>query len=165
MPTLPTTEKAIRDRMIDVMEALVARIDAGDRFVAYRNEDRADFIEHCQANAEASLRWFQVRTLGGHKPPAVTNTDIAELLVTFEIIVAYPQDGRFGDLQALGRDDAFELDKFQIDVATGMCARANFQPPNPDACWRASEIDDRLIGDGVDFLVMRHTLSYVRSLP
>lgn len=164
-PTFPalavaTTRKLIRDRMIDVVEGLIPALYAGDRFRAYRNEDLADFIKYAEANAGSSFREFQIRDTGEKLQPEVSNTDIAEMRITLTIIVAYPQNARTGDNEALDRDDAYNSDLDLIDLATGLFGRANFQPPNPDACWRESLIPERLYRNGVDFLVITHTLSF-----
>lgn len=163
MSTLPTTADLIRDRMIDVIEQLVPTVLPGDAFVRSTNEGLADFIAECEANPSGALRRFQVRDTGDDPVPLVTNSDIDEAMVTFEIYVAYPQDERAGDKNALDRDTASSRDANAIKHAVGLWGRANFSPPYPDACWRGDVPRPRRIGKGVDFLIIRQTMSFQRA--
>ena len=52
-----------------------------------------------------------------------------------------------------------------IKFAVGLQGRANFAPPNPDATWRSDVPIPRIVGKGVDFLQIRQTMSFMRSMP
>lgn len=160
---IETTAESIRDRAIAVIEGLVARVIGTDRFVAYRNEYGADFRHAAEAYPTKAWRWFQVRDDGNDEPPAVSNTDFEERKITLVVLVAYQQNHRAGPDNALDRDDAMSADQHQIEHAIGMCGRANFAPPNPDACWRSGRTT-RIVGNGVDFLEITQTMSFRRAM-
>lgn len=160
---MATTEAAIRNRMIDVIRELVPASLSDHRFREMPNEAGADPFQWAIDNPLAAFRAYQVRTSGGSDLPIASDPDVEEWIVTLTIVVAYPQDARAGDGQALSRDDVYEEDKFQIDKATGRLARANFSAPYPDAVWKESRIEERDRRAGVDFLVLTHTLFYLRT--
>ncbi len=163
---ITTTAAAIRDRIYTVIEGLTPSRVSGDRFERYLNELGADFEAWAEAHSTGARRRFQVRRDGGIPAAAVSNNDIEERQVTFRILVAYPQLHRDGPDNAMDRDDSIDADQNAIERAIGMCGRANFtQPLYPDACWREQSLnvsDSR--GNGVDFLEMTITYSYMRAL-
>lgn len=165
MATIPTTADLVRDRIIVVIESLTPAILSKDRFRRYRNEEGANFQKFCEAHPESMLRRFQVRDLGDDPAPLVTNCSIDEKMITFVILVAYPQTDRTGDKGALDRDTAMSRDMHAIKFAVGLQGRANFAPPNPDATWRTDFPSPRVVGKGVDFLQIRQTMSFMRSMP
>jgi hypothetical protein len=130
-------------------------------FVEYRNEGGADFVAWAEANPTAALRRYQVRDTGKPRALGPVNGDQREEVATYQITVAYPQDGRFGDDGALDRDDAMRADQLAFERQFGPLGAANFSPPFPDATWRSMTVA-RKSGNGVDFLVMTMELSYVR---
>ena len=146
MATVPTTPKAIRDRIYTVIEALASLRSADDKFERYRNEGGADFRAWAESNPDACRRRFQVRRDGGIPSALVSNSDIDELFVTFIVSMAYPQTSRDGDAAAMDRDDTMDADLNAIEFAIGMCGRSNFSSSvvatYPDACWRDQEISD-----------------------
>jgi hypothetical protein len=170
LPSFPalntaTTAESIRDRAIAVIEELVPRALADDRFRRYRNEGGADFQRWADKNPAGAWRRFQVRDDGTDQPPSVSNTEIEERRVHLVITLAYPHVHRAGPDNALDRDDAMSLDQHQIEHAIGMCGRANFSAPHPDACWLAEgSSTDREIGDACDFLVIRQTMTFRRTM-
>lgn len=160
-----TLAASIRDRIIAVITALSPSslaTGAGNAFHEYRNEGDGDFIAWAEKNPAAAFRRFQVRDDGTDEPPAVTNMDIEERSVTFEIVISYPQSARTGHKQALSRDDVIAADFRQIDFAVGICGRINFSPPEPDAVPRGitKRIDRR---DACDYLVLTETFTYRRT--
>ncbi len=159
---MPTTEQAIRDRMITVIAALTPTSMPLDRFVAFRNDGNASFSDWAENAPDAAFRRFQVRTLGDTAPPTVSNTDIESVEVNFLISVAYPQNHRAGQGNALGRDDIMEQDRLQIERAIGMQGRANFSGAFPDACWLANLVV-RATGATCDYLVINQTMQFIRS--
>lgn len=165
-----TTAAEIRSRIIDVIRGLARAELASTPFVPYRNEGRGDFRQWCEENPAKALRRFQVRDTGDDQPPAVSNTDHEEREITFVALVAYPQTGRAGQQGALDRDDLMSGDQHRIEFAIGMCGRANFAPPHPDACWRAESSSGarsrtaRLIGENVDYLEITQTMTFRRRM-
>lgn len=163
MPTTPTTAAAIRDRLIAVIAALQPQVDSVLMFEKFDNELAADFRLWADSHPAGAHRKFQVRDVGVDQPPEVSNTDLEERLVTYEISIAYPQDNRWGGDNALDRDDVMGSDQHQIEHAVGMCGRANFTAPTyPDACWRSGKTI-RLSGTACDFLVITQTMAFQRS--
>lgn len=166
MAIYPTTETAIIAHMIDVIRQLVPAANAGDPFRPKDTEDDENgdaFRKWCEDNPASAFRYFQVRRKGDRRSPTASSVDLEERELTVEIIVAYPQTGRAGAGQALSRDAVVESDAFQIERATGMVGISNFTDPNPEASCLETVTDPRLEGAGVDFLVMRHRLIYVRQ--
>jgi hypothetical protein len=167
---IETTAEAIRDRIIAVIAGLVPKTVAGDIFRAYRNEGGGDFQAWAEGNATGCRRRFQVRQLRDRRAPDISNTDFEERMVTFRILVAYPQTHRDGPAAALDRDDALDSDMMQIEHAIGMCGRANLAPPYPDACWRLegngeqSRIAETIEGAVVDIGVMYASYAYRRAM-
>jgi hypothetical protein len=161
--SVATTVESIRDRAIDVIEATAPSVLPSDEFRRYRNEGGADFRVWAERNPAGAWRRFQVRDTGDDEPPEVSNTDVEERRITLVVTVAYPQTSRAGKDGALDRDDAMSSDQHKIEHAIGMCGRANFAPPYPDACWRSGRTE-RVVGDGVDFLVITQTMSFRRTM-
>lgn len=160
---MPTTEEEIRDYMIALIRGLTPRLLEHDRFEVYRDEEDADFVEWTEAHVQGSLRRFQVRSTGSIPPPDVTNTDVEALTVTFQILVAYPQTHRAGRDNARDRDDMMSADLHQIQQTVGLNGYRNFTGigGNPDASWITGE-NSRVIGNGVDYLVIRQTMRFFR---
>lgn len=158
-----TTPEAIRDRALTVVEAITPTLGSDVGFRRYRNEGGADFIAWCEANPRGCLRRVQIRTTLASVTPAVSNTDVEEHELTARVLVAYPQDARFGKNQALDRDDAMDSDQFEIDQVIGMNGKANFSSPFADATWIAGVPGDRIEGTGVDFIELVYTYIYKRT--
>lgn len=165
-----TTAQAIRDRMIAVIEGITPRSLAGDRFRRYRNEGAGKFRPWALAFPGSARRRFQVRQIGDREEPSVSNGDFEERVVSFLVLVAYPQTHRDGPDAALDRDDAIDDDTLDIDYAIGANGRGNFAPPYPDACWhpegngessRIAEIDEDQ--PGVDFAQIYVSYAYRRA--
>lgn len=167
---LATTAESIRDRIIAVIVALTPSLLASDLYVEYRNELGADFRDWCEDNPAAALRKFQVRRIADASPAEVSNSDHEERIVSFRVLVAYPQTHRYGGDNASDRDDVMDADQMKIDYAIGMCGRANLAPPYPDACWRGSGngetsgIRARIEGDDVDFVEIVVSYAYQRTM-
>lgn len=159
-----TTEEAIRDRIIAVIESLTPTFDAASRFRAYRNEGGADFLGWCDANTRAAWRRFQVRGVGDDEPPAVSNLDVEQRVYRVRLLVAYPHDHRAGRDGALDRDDVMRADQHTIERAIGWAGGANFTAPYPDACWmQAEHFVERVPGATVDVLEMRLGFMFYRA--
>lgn len=158
-----TTAAAIRDRAITVISALVP-ISLRERFVAFRNEEGAEFLKWAEANPDAAFRRFQVRDDGNDQPPNVSNSDVEERLVTLAIRIAYPQNSRAGVKNALDRDRVMSEDQFKIEKAVGYSGASNFTSPNPDASWRDGRVR-RVVGNSCDFLEIVQTMGYYRAIP
>ena len=162
--SVATTAESIRDRIIAVIEALTPNHLQDIPYRAWRNEGQANFRAGANAGPAAAFRWFQVRDVGTDGPPEVSNTDVEYRTVIFEILVAYPQTHRYGEDNALDRDDIMSEDQHQIEQAVGLSGYGNFTGSNPHATWREGETE-REVGAGCDFLVIRQTMSFYRAMP
>jgi hypothetical protein len=158
-----TTETAIRDRVIDLIEAIVPAYIPGSGFRRYRHEGNGVFTRWSEDHPGDCFRRVSVRFDGVHHTTAVSNHDHEERLVTVIATIAYPHNGRTGAKQALDRDTAIRLDTDALSLAIGLYSRSNFSSPQPDACWVAGDAV-RVAGDAVDFLVLTNTYRFRRSL-
>ncbi len=161
---MTTTSELVRDRIYTVIEALTPEADARVKFRRYRNEGGANFKAWASDNAAACRRRFQVRDTGEYGQPEVSNTTVDEEIVTFAILVAYPQTSRDGKGAAMDRDDTYDLDKHQIIKAISGAGRANFAWPYPEACPLNPFSPDRDEGNGVDFLEIQITMVFYRTV-
>ena len=159
---MPTTETAVRDRMITVIAALIPSTLPKDRFVEFRNDGDGVFSDWCENSPDGAFRRFQVITLGDTKPPIISNSDAELVEVNFLVSVAYPHNHRAGPGNAKARHSLMEQDRLQIERAIGMLGRANFTDPFPDACWLASN-PVRATGETCDYLVITQTMQLWRT--
>lgn len=164
MSSPTTTAELIRDRMLVVVEGLAPRSQPKILFRRYKPEGRADFIAWAKGAGDAAWRRVHIRTVTDVRL-SIVNSAVEERLVTFEARIAYPQTDRAGKHGALDRDDMAAADTLQVTDAIGERGRENFTTPLPDACWRSSEPPARVVDDGVDFVVLVLSLSYMRAIP
>lgn len=158
-----TTAEAIRDRILTVIEAITPSSLSVDKFRRYRNERGADFVGWAEENQAAAFRRFQVRDDGSDAAPEVSDATTELRSISFTIIVAYPQTNRAGRDAALDRDDLMSADQHAIEHAVGLRGYANFAGAYPNASWTDGSVS-REVGDGVDFLVIRQTMRFYRSV-
>lgn len=160
---MSTTDGAIRDRIVTVIEGLTPTVLAGEIFRAYRNEGDGDFEAWAEEFPNAARRRFQVRVVGDDQPAEVTNLDVELRSATIVLTVAYPQTGRDGKDQALERDDTVAADAQQIEDAIGPRGKANFSAPYAAATifypdWQRDS------GSSCDFLVMTFAVTFYRAM-
>lgn len=165
MPT--TTMTALRDYMIALVKAIqpakLAETDDVD-FVPYRNEGAGDFIDWAEDNPQAAFRRFQIRDTGESSVvPDVNNTDIVGKWVDFEVIVSYPQTLRAGDDAALARDALMTDDERLIDNVIGLQGYPNFVGGSVPNASLTEQRARRVVGKGVDFLVVTLTYHFYRT--
>lgn len=157
-----TTADAIRDRAITVIGELVADSLAETRFLPSRNENEGNFDRWANGNPAAALRRFQVRTRGTDRVPEVSNHDLEEHVVELIVRVAYPKTHRFGDDNALDRDDVIDQDRHAIENAIGLRGAHNFTTPWPDATWLDIPYEPaRETGTACDILVIRQRMAFM----
>ena len=157
-----STAEAIRDRNLDIIEAVDPVSLTSTRFRRYRNEGKGDFRTVMESQPAASLRRFQARNIGNDEPPAVSNMSFEERRLSLEIVIAYPQDHHAGPANALDRDDMIEQDWVEIDTNIGITGRGNFGSTydcTPIGCTKEIER-----GEVCDFLVIRAEFIYQRAL-
>lgn len=154
------TAEAIRDQVYTLVEALTPTTLA-TKFLRYRNELGADFVEWAEKNPAAAFRRFQVREVGEDGEPDVSNSDLEAVETTFEIRIAYPQTHKYGPANAMDRDDVAKQDWKQLKHTLGCDGRANFSSTND--CTPLGATREREEGNAVDFSVIRMRVRYQRS--
>lgn len=159
---MASTAAAIRDRVRTLIEALLPTQLSADKLRSSRNEAGADFQDWAEKNPTSALRRFQARDDGEEDPPEVSNTDIDLRHFSIVVLVAYPQNARYGADQAMDRDDAMDTDWGLINRAIGIYGRANFSGSYD--CTPLGAVKTRIRGAGVDFLEIRARFSYYRQV-
>jgi hypothetical protein len=163
VPSGVTTAAEIRDRILDVIEALTPSAMAHPLFLRYRQEGAGDFYAWCEQQPAASLRRFSVRYFTAPTEPTVSNTDVERVRVQFEVAIAYPQSHRYGGQNSLDRDDVAESDRNQVRNAIGLNGGANFIDPYPPATFVEALATTMLQGQGMDFHVIRQVMEFARN--
>jgi hypothetical protein len=154
-----TTGAAIRDAMIALVEAITPSTHAGDKFIAHREvQPLRDWAE---ANPGGCLRRFSIRSTGQPRPAPVSTTLVEETSDTFEIVVAYPTDGRQGEDWLLDLDDAIESDQTSIHKTIGPPGYASL---TATATVIHEDPFTREDGSPVTFGVIRYRVDWYRSV-
>jgi hypothetical protein len=154
-----TTVAAIRDQMIGLVQALTPSSLSAVKFRVDRAE--LDFREWAAANPASALRRFAITDVGSSEPAEVSNTDVEWRYVTFELVVAYADSGRYGRDYQRDELDVIEQDQHQIEDTIGLRGYGNVT----DATFMrdGSETSREKLG-AVTFLVVRERLGYYRSV-
>lgn len=157
-----TTTKAIRERIIELVRAIVPEILAEDRFRLFRGEGDADFVEAAASQGAGALRLFQVRDTGNWEAPEVSTMNLSGRRVTFEVLVAYPHTNRAGAANALDRDDAIRADERALERLVGLTGYNNFAGAHPNAT-PLETASSRVPGEGVDVLYFQQTFFFYEA--
>jgi hypothetical protein len=154
---MATTAGAIRDAMIELVRDITPAKHATQKFNPYR--EMSDFRTWATATPAQCLRRYSIRNLNDRGAPAVTTGSVEEVSETFEVVVAYPMDGRHGSKFLTGLDDAISSDINQIHHVLHV---AN----SPSGATVLRLTDDREIDEqaGVVFAVIRYRVDYYWSL-
>lgn len=156
------TAENIRDRLYTLLEALTPATDSTVKFRRYRNEWGADFVEAAEKNPAACLRRFQVRQVGGNEMPETSSTIEERIRLILEIRIAYPQSHRYGNQNAMDRDDVIRQDMLKLNASVGLYGRGNFSGSHD--CTPLGATPERETATGVDFLVVTAEYEYLRSI-
>lgn len=154
-----TTPGDLRDLIAALVTATVPALLAKNRFLESKYE--TDFEEWCQRNPDACFRRFSVRNTFNFFQPEMSNTDVEEDIVDFELIVGYPSTYRYGSHAAVDMDAAIQSDKILLKNAVGLDGYGNFTTLATFMVVRASTDIQR--GDGVTFLRMVLPYRFFRS--
>jgi hypothetical protein len=154
---MATTAAAIRNAMLLLVKAITPATHAQQKFDLYREHSdfRANMLEH----PASCLRKVSIRNLNDRGAPAVTTGSVEEVSETFEVVVAYPMDGRHGSKFVTSVDDVISSDINQIHHVLHV---AN----SPAGATVLRLTDDREIDEqaGVVFAVIRYRVDYYWSL-
>lgn len=155
-----TTPGSLRDHIIGLIQNVTPTHLPGTAFRPYRNENRADFMDWCAKNPQSAFRRYQVRDTGAFPNPEVSLTFEEGRRCNYEILVAYPQNGRYGRAQALDRGDIMVEDRHKIETAVGLRGWQNFVGENvPNATWTDGESGHTSSG-AIDFVRIRQEMLY-----
>lgn len=156
------TLEAIRDRVYTLIEALTPSWNPRNKFVRYRNEEGADFRAWVEKNIAGAFRRVQAREASDDNIPLVSDTVTERVQTAIDVLIAYPQTARTGNANAMDRDDVMNQDWKLINAAIGIYGRGNFSGSNdcvPLGCVKSVEH-----ASGVDFLVVRMSVEYLRAI-
>ncbi|TXH41027.1 MAG: hypothetical protein E6Q97_38485 [Desulfurellales bacterium] len=153
---------AIRDRIAELLTAATPSVLGLDRFVEFRNEGDASFLDWCESSAASAFRRFQVRHDGDFARVNVSNGDVEGLTETFTISICYPHDYRAGAQQAISRDKLIDADWHQFNRVCGLYGRGNFFGDH-NATVTSQPAPQRLTGASCDFLVIQQQMYFYRT--
>ncbi len=156
------TVEAIRDQCCTLVEAITPTSLSSDKFRRWRNEGNADFVDAMEKNPTAAFRRFQIRQRGTDELPLVSDTTTERIELTLEWRGAYPQSARYGNANAMDRDDVINQDWKSINYKIGLYGRGNFSSTNDCTPLGATMEMDH--GAGVDYLVLTVRFEYERSV-
>lgn len=154
------TVETIRDRIITLITALTPTSLSGDKFLVSRDESQADFRIASESAPAGCFRRFQVDDDGRDDLPEVSNTDIAQLRVSFTITIAYPNTHRYGVNAGRDRKDVIDEDWRKVNFSIGVYGRANFSSTHDCTPLGARKEVDK--DEKVTYLVI--TAEYLYSL-
>lgn len=111
-----TTPAAIRDVIVARIEALTPPMHGANAYRPHR-QNRVRLRTWAAANPAACLRVFAVEPRGDTAPFEVTMATQEQVRESFDIVIAYPSDHRFGTLE--GVDDVIASDLRHLDYYAG----------------------------------------------
>jgi hypothetical protein len=156
------TIAAIRDRIAELIGAIVPAALSTDRFMPFANEEGASFLDWCESVPTAAFRRFQVRHEGTQNQTEVADGTVEGIATTFVISVCYPHDHRAGAEQAISRDELIEQDWQAINKAAGLYARGNFFDAH-NSTVTSPPVARRVTAEVCDYLVIDQPMFFYRT--
>ncbi len=158
MPT--TTTKLIREQQQTLIAALAPNRMSDVDFREYKDEE--DFRDWAEAHPTAALRKFYIEDVGPYELPTISDTLDEEVITNFEVLVAYPKNGRYstrGNREEM--IDVMTKDMHDIDTAIGLRGGANYVSGQ-----NAALAVDKIIepGEVVDFLLFNYEINFRRDM-
>jgi hypothetical protein len=156
-----TTFEAIRDKQIQVVEALTPTAHSGVKFEAARDEQ--DFREWASSHRAAAFRRFTIVNAFDYQAPEVDTHDVVFERMTAQVVVAYPVGGgRYGAENRRDMRDLIDTDFRQIDRALGPYGQnlGNWVD-GQSLCLRTS-VDVSEDGD-IFFLLLNYEIGFYRA--
>ncbi len=161
MATLTTTTALIRDQQAAVIEALLPGSMSSDSFRQFKDE--TDFRDWAEENSRAALRRFYIEDQFTDEGPTISDTVDEEITTNFEILVAYPRDGRYpGRNNRSDMLDIMTADLHQIDTAIGHRGSSNYVSGQQKALSLEKIVDEGGT-DAMDFLLFTYEITYRRA--
>lgn len=151
-----TTFETIRENMEALIQGLTPNNLARERFHVERGE--MELRDWAEKNKPASLRRFAIVEAGARENGEVHNYSNREVYCSVQVIVAYPNDFRYGSQNIQDRADVIEADAYQIrDTIADLSSYVSGQRDADDV---SHEIED---GEAATFLIINFDVVYFRS--
>ena len=153
-----TTTQLIREDRRDIIKALSPSQLASAKFREF--DKNGDFRTSSDLNPNTCCRRFQITDLTSDETILSSSATEEEVTTTFEVVVAYPADGRFGRDQISGLEDAIRADQTHIEDRIGAMRYANYPTG-----LRLFQLEDTEVerGEGVYFLVSTYAVNFSRN--
>jgi hypothetical protein len=152
-----TTFEAVRSTQLSLVEGLTPTLLNTVKFVRHRSEQ--DFRLWCTENTQACFRRFAIVDLWEYEPPQVTNNDVEFVEGRQDVLIAYPEDFRFGGDNLRDLRDLMRADQYLIDNSLGHRGTGNYTDAH--AVLESAEHDD---AEGVSFLSLTYVFRFYRSV-
>jgi len=91
-----------------------------------RHNAEQDFRDWCLENAQACFRRFSVVDLFAYEAPSISNTDVEFVEGREEVLIAYPEDYRYGMDNFRDLRDLIRSDQYLIDNSLGHRGTGNY---------------------------------------
>ncbi len=120
-----TTYHDIREDQIAAIVAITPTSLADVKFRAVE-EDADDFRDMAEAQPQGCLRWVSINSLSEQLDSPML--DAVQTMVTAEIVVAYPADGRYGTPKKRMLEKVMREDHKAIESAAGILGYSSIGP-------------------------------------
>lgn len=155
---MTTTAIAIRDLHASLIEAITPASESRTSFRKHRDE--MPFEEWVASNPNAALRRFSIYEDGYRRAPPISNAGVEYRYCALEIMVAYPNNFRYGSSNRSDQEALMVQDAELVEDAIGLRGFANFS----DSTIIASEFSiSRIDADAARFIRINTTHAYYRS--
>ena len=135
---MTTTLTAIIDEQIALIQALTPASLASVQFrVAL---DEMDLEDWADAEPQAAFRRFTIEDVTSYDVPEVSAADVTFEPCDVELVIAYPNDYRYGTANRRARAAVMREDRSQIDYAIGMWGVRNMS--DSSAVLTETEFDE-----------------------
>ncbi|MHC4701701.1 MAG: hypothetical protein ACYTFQ_14140 [Planctomycetota bacterium] len=152
-----TTFETMRATQITQIEAI-----SPDSFsdVPFRvNRAEMDFRAWAGSLPANTLRRFAIVDLFDYEPPETSNEDVEWIVGTQEVLVAYPDDNRYGGDNRRDKRDVMREDMYAIDNVIGHRGTRNYTDGHAVLDTWNIEHDE-----GVSILVLTYTFRFWRAV-
>jgi hypothetical protein len=152
-----TTYEAIRDEQLALIQALTPDSFAGEPFLEALDE--IDFRVWADEHPDC-MRRFTIGPLEEEIPPVVSNQDVEESDGEQTVLVAYPNDHRYGSDNSRDRADVMRQDEVKIRKEIGPIGRGNYSV-DVATPWLRTEYEEM---DAVVIMAISFRVLYRRSI-
>jgi hypothetical protein len=157
-----TTPEAIRDRLVELITAIVPTSHVRQRFEVHREE--LPIRDWAEVNPASCLRRFSVRWLGPVRSPHVSGGDVELVDRDLEVVVTYPTSARHGLKQLADLERVIAEDAAKINQTVGTIGHATRAATTPAVTIRSIEgSEDREDLGPAQAGVVRLNAMYYRS--